>query len=204
PASRVLHSVLDQEGVPLLRVETRCEPGRARIALHQERYLPLGTRAAARVWDLPVCVKGDGIAARCVEMEGAEAEVSLATCPAWVFANAGGAGYYRTLMAPELAAQVARHSGELTAAERFTFARDLLALVRNGRIPAGEALDLLPSMAADSEPMVTATAASLAGMLGAIVPAGVEAEDWRRPAVAAGGGGGGEAAGDEVLFPAPP
>jgi hypothetical protein len=66
---------------------------------------------------------------------------------------------------------LSRHADQLTAAERLSFAQDVSALVLNGRLPAAQALELLPGMARDSEPLVVLTAVNLATALAAIVPA---------------------------------
>ncbi len=63
-----------------------------------------------------------------------------------------------------------RHSDQLTAAERLVLAQDVVALVQNGRLPAGQAMGLLESLEKDSEPMVVQEAVDLADMLAPIVP----------------------------------
>ncbi len=166
----VLDSLLDRSGAPVIAAETRCDSA-PRLVLRQERYTPLGAHPEQRLWTLPVCVKGDGLAARCLVLGSREMEVPLASCPSWVFANAGATGYYRTLLAPNLLQALERHFGELTPAERLSFAQDVQALVENGRLPAAQALRLLPTMARDSEPLVVLEAGNLAAVLAPIVPA---------------------------------
>jgi len=92
-------------------------------------------------------------------MEGREASVPLQSCPSWLFANAGASGYYRSMLGPELLLSLARHAaGQLTAAERLTFAQDVSALAMSGRLPAAQALGLLHGLAHDPEPLVAAAA----------------------------------------------
>jgi hypothetical protein len=74
------------------------------------------------------------------------------------------------LLGPELLEALSRHAGQLTPAERLVFAQDVVALVRNGRQPAGQAMGLLEWMGKDSEPLVAQEAAGLAEMLAPIVP----------------------------------
>ena len=170
-AGRDIHGVLDsflnRAGVPLVTAELQCD-GRAasRVTLRQDRYLPLGAPPDATAWSLPVCMKLEGVAGQCVVLEGRETVVPLPVCPSWILANAGGSGYYRTLMRPSLFA-----AGQATAAERLAFAEDVAALAMNGRLPAAQALAMLPGMAHDREPLVVMTAANLAGALAGIVPA---------------------------------
>ena len=171
----VLDSLLDRSGAPVIAAETHCDSA-PRLVLRQDRYTPLGAHPEQRLWTLPVCVKGDGLAARCLVLDSRETELPLASCPSWVFANAGAAGYYRTLLAPNLLEGIGRHFGELSAAERLSFAQDVRALVENGRLPAAQALHLLPAMAHDSEPAVVLEAGNLAAVLAPIVPTPLRAK----------------------------
>jgi alanyl aminopeptidase len=170
-AGSVLKSFFDQPGVPVIWVAPRCDPARPTVALRQDRYTAHGATAQTQVWNVPVCVKGDRLAARCVLMEGTETEIPVAACPSWVFANAGAAGYYRTLLGPGMTEALTRHRDQLTAAERLAFAQDVSALARNGRMPAGQAAALLPWLEADSEPLVVAESARLAALLSDSAPA---------------------------------
>ena len=83
-------------------------------------------------------------------LESASREIDLAACPAWVFANAGGTGYYRTSWT---SAQLAALPLEmLTPAERLTLAYDLKA----SKNP--DAKPLLVRLAADPQPEIAAAA----------------------------------------------
>ena len=51
-------SFLDQPGVPLVAPASECKPGTPKLALAQERYLPLGSKGdPARTWIVPVCMR---------------------------------------------------------------------------------------------------------------------------------------------------
>ena len=170
----MLADFLDRPGVPVIALGRRCDASGARLLLRQDLYAPLGLPADDKPRTMPVCVKGDGFAGRCVVMEASSLEIPLAACPAWAFANAGAAGYYRTLPDPDLLPALTRRRSLLTAAERLTLARDVAALVWNGRLPAARAMAILPWLAADPEPMVALAAADLATGLAAIVPAALK------------------------------
>ena len=166
-----MSSFLDQPGVPIVHAEVRCD-GSPRVLLRQE------SAAAQGLWEAPVCVKGEGGSPQCVVMKERQAEIRLeARCPSWVFANAGAAGYYRGELPPGQWAALIDHGFEhLSAAERVTAAADLAALVLSGRLPAGEALALLPKLAGDPEPRVVLAAVNLARTLAGIVPAELRAK----------------------------
>jgi alanyl aminopeptidase len=137
----VLSSFLDHAGVPVVTAELQCDSGAPRVMLRQD----------ATAGSVPVCVKAESLPGRCIVLEGREAVVPLQSCPSWLFANAGAAGYYRSLLAPELFHSLALHAAyELTAAERLTAAQDVSAFLRNGRLPAAQGLKLLHDLAVDS------------------------------------------------------
>jgi alanyl aminopeptidase len=146
----VLSSLLDHAGVPVVTAELKCNSGSPRVVLRQDRHSPA-----------PVCLKAEGVPGRCIVLEDREAVVSLQSCPSWLFANAGASGYYRSMLGPEQFLSLARHAADqLTAAERLTFAQDISALARNGRLPASQARSLLHDMAHDPEPLVAAAASA--------------------------------------------
>jgi alanyl aminopeptidase len=142
----ILSSFLDHAGVPVVTAELQCDSDASRVVLRQDRN-----------FTLPVCFKGEGVPGRCLVLEDRETAVALPSCPSWLFANAGASGYYRSMLGPELFGALARHAaGELTAAERLTFAQDVSALMKNGRLPPAQGLAILHELAHDSEPLVAA------------------------------------------------
>lgn len=173
--SAIMSSFLDQPGAPVIDAELRCDQKPPRVVLRQQRYLPLGVSVESPRWRVPVCITSDGGSRKCTVLENQQGEIALddsAACPAWIFPNAGATGYYRSqLSAPMLEALVQHGFDHLSAAERVTAVLDMNALVRNGHIPAAQALKLLPKLARDPEPQVVVAAASLANSLSPIVPA---------------------------------
>jgi alanyl aminopeptidase len=173
--SAIMSSFLDQPGAPVIDAELHCEQKPPRVVLRQQRYLPLGVTVDSPRWRVPVCITADGGSRKCVVLENQQGEIALddvPACPAWIFPNAGATGYYRSqLSAPLLDALVQHGFDQLSAAERLTAVLDMNALVRNGHIPAAQALKLLPKLARDAEPQVVVAAVSLANSLAPIVPA---------------------------------
>jgi cytosol alanyl aminopeptidase len=145
----VMDSFLNQTGIPSIRATVRCEGGAApRIVVEQTN--------AAHQWSVPVCWRTDGGAKSCTVIQG-RGEAALpqgASCPAWVYWNAGGTGYFRTEWS---AAQLkALDMARLTAAERLMLVYDLTA--QKGQ---ADALAVLTKLAGDAQPEV-AKAAGLA------------------------------------------
>ncbi|QOY84890.1 M1 family metallopeptidase [Paludibaculum fermentans] len=142
-AKPTLHSFLDQPGVPSVQVKRKCESGRGALVVEQ-------TAGEAR-WSVPVCWKTNAGQA-CTLLTEAAREVPMEACPAWVFANAGGTGYYRTVWTEaELEAVAQGGLPELTPAERLTLVYDLKA--------GGHGRALLAVLARDAQPRVAQAAA---------------------------------------------
>ncbi|HEU4536199.1 MAG TPA: M1 family metallopeptidase, partial [Polyangiaceae bacterium] len=142
---------LDQAGAPLVSVELSCQ-GAPSARLRQERFLPLGSPGApAQTWQVPVCVRyGDGKkdGRSCTTLAAAEGELPLdqaAGCPAWLWPNEAGVGYYRSRLGGDLLARLLRDGGKrLTLPELVAALSDVQALFAGGKLPAAEALGPLP------------------------------------------------------------
>jgi cytosol alanyl aminopeptidase len=131
----VLDSFLNQTGIPSIHAE--CKD--ARITIEQTNL--------TRNWSVPVCWRGEGLAPSCTVL-GSRAEIPLSACPAWIYFNAGGSGYYRTEWS---AAQLAALDvTKLSAPERLTLVYDLKA--KNIASP------LLKILASDAEPEIAQAA----------------------------------------------
>jgi cytosol alanyl aminopeptidase len=136
----VMDNVLNHTGVPSVHGEVRCDNAGARVVIE-----PVGG-------PLPVCLRGDGLSPTCDVVDSEHQSVALvkgASCPAWIYWNAGGTGYYRTAWTdPQL-----DHLplDQLTPAERLTLVYDLRASKQTGS-------SILKKLADDTEPEI-ATAA---------------------------------------------
>jgi alanyl aminopeptidase len=145
---------LDQPGVPLVSFEIRCAA--KKIVLGQERYFPTGSGGSADegLWQVPICVRrsrGNATQRECTLLVGREAELPLdGDCPAYLVPNDGGAGYFRSLVTGDGLTRLLADGGKrLSVAERVAVLGDLAALVRAGKVDAGDQLALVPSLAKD-------------------------------------------------------
>lgn len=152
--SPVMHAFLDQTGIPVVRAEVRCAPGKAHVVFEQTN--------AAHQWTVPVCWKADGAAATCTVLDTPRREIETppgAACPAWIYPNAGGSGYYRSeWTAAGLNGLAARGLEQLSPAERLTLAYDLRAAQKAGRMDAKAVEPLLAKLAADPDAEVSRAA----------------------------------------------
>jgi len=151
---------LDQPGVPLVSGELNCEGGTPRLALAQQRFLPLGSPAAPdQLWRIPVCVRygNPGQGSLCTLLAQNVASVPAPkgqSCPAWLVLNDSGAGYYRALYHGGPAAP----GKDLSPVERVGIVGDAAALVRGGQLPASDALKTAAEFANDpTREVVSAT-----------------------------------------------
>lgn len=108
----VLDSFLNQTGIPSIRA--KCA----------DAHLSIEQTNAAHHWKVPVCWRGEGTAASCAVLDS-HAEIPVGSCPAWIYLNATGRGYYRTQWSPEQLVEL--DLTRLTAAERLTLIYDLRA-----------------------------------------------------------------------------
>jgi alanyl aminopeptidase len=151
----VLDSFLDKTGIPTVRFELQCEAGkRPRLLLEQTNRV--------QTWSIPVCWSGAGLKQNCAMLDGPQREVTLKdskACPAWVFPNAGGTGYYRTeWSAAQLATVTAQALGTMSAPERLTLAYDIRTQQAAGRLEPAVAQAVLDKLAADPVPEIVQAA----------------------------------------------
>ncbi|WP_254460655.1 M1 family metallopeptidase [Xanthomonas sacchari] len=146
-------SFLDQPGVPSLQARLQPEAGAAVLQLHQQRFLPLGSRGnAAQTWGVPVCVKygtRQGVRRACQMLSASDGRLALAGADAdsWVMPNAGGTGYYRfSLPKPQLAA-LGRHLDALDDAEKLAYADAIDSAFRTGEADTAEVIAAMQQLA---------------------------------------------------------
>ncbi len=146
---------LDQPGVPFIEAAVQCSDGAPRLHLKQSRFLPLGsTGDAAKQWQVPVCARYASAAGAtkeaCTLLAAAEGDLPLEgpTCPAWVFPNARGMGYYRfSLASADLANLRSRAIPALDTRERMALGNSLRATFSRGMAPFGEVLQVATVLA---------------------------------------------------------
>jgi len=100
-------------------------------------------------------------------MTGARMTMPLQrACPDYVFANAGGRGYYVPDYGRDLLSRLETHRSELSVAEYTSLLFDLQALVRAGSVSAGEALQWVRLASEASDRHVVLAAVELAEFVG--------------------------------------
>ncbi len=169
PVDKIMDSLVAQPGVPLL---TFGELANGKIPVDQKRFFltPSISPNSAQKWTLPVCFKtGEALP------QGSESVVESQTCqlltpsesslkiPAGslFFANAGGAGYYRSAYPPSIYANLVAHiESGLVPTERISLIGDQWAQVRANKTSVGNYLDLVAAVKADPNAEVISAALS--------------------------------------------
>lgn len=170
---------LEQTGAPVISAEIRCGGGAPpRLSLSQRPYRPLGSRdASPKSWHVPVCVRygvGSALGRECALLTEAAADLALASttsCPDWVMANDGEAGYYRAGYGGNLLSKLLEDGGRrLTASERVGVIGDIGALVASGDLPVSDALDLVGPLAGDPNRQVVSSTIEIVRTVAEMVP----------------------------------
>jgi cytosol alanyl aminopeptidase len=141
----VLFDFLDRSGAPVLRFSMApSEPG-PKLEIEQD----------ANPWAVPVCIHQPGTARHCEVVSSTHGEIQLTTLPIWIWTNAYGSGYYRSLLNADMwNAVVGSGYHQLEEAEQMTLIADLENLTKRGLVPAAETMKMLPRLGRDPEPWI--------------------------------------------------
>ena len=188
PVGPALRTFLDQPGVPLLEVRVSCEGGGAKAHLRQSRFLPRGSKGERRAsWHVPACLRypvGARIQETCALLTESEAEIPLvgSSCPAWLHANADGAGYYHFVASAQDLAALVGAADQLAPRERMALQQSLVSAFETGAHPAAFVLSQLEVLAGSVHRGVAHAGMGFFARIRDVVPASHVArfEAWAR------------------------
>jgi aminopeptidase N len=162
PVDRIMSTFTEQSGAPLITVKTACSESSSgggfmkkkktksttQVTLSQERYFADSAKLGSgsqEIWQVPVGFRPAGSKDVTYELLGQRQQTfELPGCSPWVYANAGGRGYYRSdYDAPTLAKMSAELETSFSPEERIHFLGDEWAMVQVGRMNIGDYLDTL-------------------------------------------------------------
>ena len=151
PVDDIMRSFTEQAGAPLVTVKSACRGDETLVTLTQERYLADAAKLAAgsnQLWTIPVNLLASASKHPAYYLLNKREEVfELPGCSAWVYANGGGRGYYRSSYDPESFARISKNvESSFSLDEQVRIPSDAWALVRVGRLRIGDYLDLLKNM----------------------------------------------------------
>ncbi len=155
PVDKIMDSLVSQPGVPLI---TFGEPGDSTVQVSEGRFFlnAKNKPEGPETWTLPVCFKA---AKNSCEVLSAESQKLKLPAAPFLFANAGGKGYYRTLY-PEGAYRqlVTKVESDLQPEERISLLGDTWAVTRAGKASVGQYLDLVTAISKDESAQVIGSA----------------------------------------------
>jgi len=165
PVDRIMKPYIEQSGVPVVKIETKCAGNATELALHQERFVGMAALDVARgkrrlkrqfaAVDHTRMLQdgGEPATVRDPRPPGRES-VAVELCRRRR-RQRERRGYYFSEYSPEDARAIARTArGSLVAAERLSFLGDEWWMVRAGRHDIGVYLDSASSLAGDEAPSV--------------------------------------------------
>ena len=150
PVDQIMPTFVKQPGAPMVSVQTQCAGGSSTVTLSQKRYFfdrALFQSGNDELWQVPVCLKEGGETgksqSKCVLLTKKQDTFALPGCGAWVMANAGAQGYYRTGYSSDSIRAIGRDiEKDLTPAERIVLLNDSWSSIRVGEQPIGDYLAL--------------------------------------------------------------
>jgi aminopeptidase N len=152
PVTAIAAGFVEQAGIPLIRVATRCVDNRTIVQLRQERFTINNPYAEKLTWRVPVLIGRLGDAnVQTVLVEGTPTTVRFDGCGAPVKANFGDVGYYRVQYDGDGFKALAASYRQFSPADRVNLVADAWALVQAGRADAQSYLDLTRELAEETE-----------------------------------------------------
>lgn len=157
PMDRIMSSFVDQPGVPMISVHSRCSGKKMTVEATQQRFYlqkSLMDSPSTQIWTIPVCFKV-GSDKDCRILDQKQQDFEFDRCVRELSADADGSGYYRAQYASDMFRRLPGTTWD--ASERDRLAGDTWALVRADKQSVGDYLDLIKRMGADRERVVLET-----------------------------------------------
>jgi aminopeptidase N len=148
PVDRILTTLVDQPGAPVVTLQTSCSAGTTTLRIGQERFVASGAAAGdGSTWTFPLCIKTSG-APRCDVIQQRQQTLTFPGCQA-AFANPESRGYYLTEYAGDTVRAFGKNFRELTYVERMGLLGDEWWMARAGRHAIDVFLDVASAMSDD-------------------------------------------------------
>jgi aminopeptidase N len=146
----------------------------------QQFFLAPDHPPSSAQWQIPLCFRTSAGDSSCRLITEPKTTISAGKCGAWAFANRDAKGYYRVAYTPEtVAALGSAASSSLTAPERITLVEDTWAMVRAGKSPVDQFLDLALAMKAEDNRVAANLLESHLQYLGSSLVTEAQAEKYR-------------------------
>ena len=150
------NSFLEQPGLPLVEINSRCEDSGFSVFLKQSRYLPLGSSGERnQQWKVPVCLRfGSGTESNtsCLVLSEPEDRFELpGECPDWLIPNANNAGYYRFAMSRDDWRKLLGNSEKQNTNEMMAMLGSLSGAFNSGELDIATLMSIVPQLVASPD-----------------------------------------------------
>lgn len=182
PVTDVAHDFTLQPGVPLVSAAPpECRDGASRTALTQSRFETDERSATPVAWRIPVRARAleSGAEGSVIMPKSGASAIDAAGCGPVVI-NAGQAGYFRTLYAPEALGPLRSAFARIAEIDQLGILNDSAALGSAGLMPATAYLDFAWLAPLDSDPIVWRQLAGRLRELDRVFDGSPEQSAWRR------------------------
>lgn len=181
PVRAMLQSFIEQPGVPLVSVETRCSGDTSLVTLSQQRFLFDDTAPASDLlWTIPICLTSPAGEPQCHLLSTRSETLELPGCSDVRFANGGGLGYYVARHSDGDLQRLSREINRLAASDRLVLLRDQWNLVRGGKASIASYLSLIDEVQEERELVIVADILGNITYLDGKMVAPSERESFRR------------------------
>lgn len=142
PVATLASDWTTQAGVPVVKVEQRCEKGQRKITLTQQPFVLDGSPVPQRQWHIPVAIGTVGGKSEYTMLSGASSTVSRPGCNGQLIVDPDSVGYYRVQYDDASFNALAATATKLPDASRVKLLGDAWAMVVSERIPLSRYLSL--------------------------------------------------------------
>jgi len=162
PVDKIMPTWVEQAGVPLLKIKTKCSGNSQTISVEQERYFYDRKRmeqGSAELWQIPICIRhghsNENARAQCELTVRKQETFTVAGCSQSDYVNANAMGFYRSAYdSPTVLSMAKDFESALNPAERIMLLSDVWASVLIGREPIGDYLTLAEGLKGDRKDAV--------------------------------------------------
>lgn len=155
PIVAIAKDFTEQAGVPLIYVDDiTCKNGKSIISLRQGEFSKDVPNKKPLHWRVPVVaqIASTKVVGSTLVING-KASLQLPACGT-VVVNAGQMGYYRTLYAPKVFAQLKNHFTDIATIDQVGILSDSWAMGLAGQQPVADYLDLAKATSSNASPHV--------------------------------------------------
>jgi aminopeptidase N len=154
PIAAIARDFTLQPGVPLIRVENQvCTAGKSQLRLRQGEFSKNNPDKKPLRWRVPVRVQSPAAAPVSQLVTGGVATITVPGCGP-VIVNAGQSGYFRTLYAPKLFAEIVKNFASLAAIDQLGILSDASSLGLAGLQSPTDMLELAKAAPLSADPQV--------------------------------------------------